>query len=167
MDLVLLCVYMTFSYHVRSASIAMHRLGLQYLRVRYQEIELKDAVIFDLGTSSQSEVTGVPEFTRPEFIQTFSLCLDRISFDPFCEANKNIALGIALESYTQGRYTSSEYNQLVSNINAVWSSEYATSANIAGWEVYVNNQWVAVKTMGDRTEDVAKYYLKLGTLGQY
>ena len=157
---------MSFSYHVRSASIAMHRLGLQYLPIRYQNVELKDAVIFDLGTSSQSEVTGATPFTTPEFVQTFSLCLDRISFDPFCEANKDIALGIVLDAFTQGQYTSSEYNQLVSNINTVWSPEYATSANIAGWTVFVNNRWIQVKTMGDRTEDVAKYYLKLATYGQ-
>jgi hypothetical protein len=156
---------MSFSYHVKKTAIAMHTHGLQYLRVRYQSIELKDAVVFDLGTSSESEVTGVPEFTRPEFVQTFSLCLDRISFDPFCAANKSTALAAAQSAFESAQYTSTEYSQLIANLNAVWSPEYATSANIAGWEVYVN-RWIAVKTMGDRTEDVAKYYLKLGTLGQ-
>ena len=31
---------------------------------------------------------------------------------------------------------------------------------------YYNDRWIKVKTMGDRTSDVAKYYLKLGTYGQ-
>lgn len=157
---------MSFSYHVRSATIAMHRLGLQYIKVRYQGIEIKDAVIFDLGTSSESEVTGATPFTTPEFIQTFSICLDRISFDPFCASNKKIALDGVLNAYQLGQYTQSEYMQLVSNINAVWSPEYATSANIAGWEVFNDGRWLRVKTMGDRTSDVAKYYLKFGTYGQ-
>ena len=156
---------MSFSYHVQKASTAMHIYGLQYLRVRYQGVELKDAVVFDLGTSSESEVTGIPEFTKPEFVQTFSLCLDRISFDPFCAANRSAALTTAQTAFESAQYTSAEYSQLVANLNAVWSPEYATSANIAGWAVFVN-RWIAVKTMGDRTEDVAKYYLKMGTYGQ-
>ncbi len=157
---------MTFAYYAKQASSTMHRLGLQYLRVRYQGIELKDAVIFDLGTSSQSEVTGATPFTAPEFLQTFNLCLDRISFDPFCEANKQSALDSAKSIFELGQYTSTQYNQLVANINTVWSPEYATSANIGGWEVFNNDRWLQLKTMGDRTDDVAKYYLKLATLGQ-
>ena len=157
---------MSFSYHVLKSANAMHRLGLQYLSIRYQSIPLTNAVVFDNGTSSQSEVTGATPFTTPEFVQTFDVCLDRISFDPFCAANKNNALNIALNAYQLGQYTQAEYLQLVQNINAVWSPEYATSANIAGWEVLYNGRWLQLKTMGDRTEDVAKYYLKFGTLGQ-
>jgi hypothetical protein len=156
---------MSFAYHAQKSANAMHRLGLQYLRVRYQGVELTDAVVFHLGTSSQPEVAGIPEFTKPEFVQTFSLCLDRISFDPFCSANKATSLESAQSAFESAQYTSAQYNQLVSNLKVMWSIEYATSANIAGWEVYVN-RWIAVKTMGDRTEDVAKYYLKLGTYGQ-
>ena len=157
---------MSFSYYVRAASVAMNRLGLQYLKVRYQNIELKDAVIFDLGTSSESDITGASPFTNAEFVQTFSLCLDRISFNPFCDSNKNIAISNAGIAFANGQYFEGEYHQLVENINAVWSPEYATSANIAGWEVFNNERWTKLKTMGDRTSDVAKYYLKLATYGQ-
>jgi hypothetical protein len=157
---------MSFAYHVRAASVAMHRLGLQYLKIRYQNIELKDAVVFDMGTSSESEVTGATPFTTPEFVQTFSACLDRISFDPFCEANKNSLIATATTAYNNGQYFQEQYEQLVENLIVAWSPDYATSANIAGWEVYYNGRWIKVKTMGDRTEDVAKYYLKLATYGQ-
>jgi hypothetical protein len=157
---------MSFAYHVQVASRVMHRLGLQYIKVRYQNVELKDAVVFDMGTSSESEVTGVPEFTNPEFVQTFSACLDRISFDPFCAANKAALIATATTAYGNGQYFQDQYEQIVENLTIAWTPEYATSANIAGWEVYYNDRWIKVKTMGDRTSDVAKYYLKLGTYGQ-
>jgi hypothetical protein len=156
---------MSYAYHIQAASRTMRRLGLQYLKIRYQGIELKDAVIFDMGTSSESEVTGAAPFTTPEFVQVFNVCLDRISFDPFCLANKTTALAAAEAAFDDGQYFQAEYDQLVENIAVIWSPEYATSANIAGWEVFTN-RWVKIKTMGDRTEDVAKYYLKLATYGQ-
>jgi hypothetical protein len=157
---------MTFAYHIQKASKTMHLYGLQYLRVRYQNIELKDTVVFDMGTSSESEITGATPFTAAEFVQTFSACLDRISFDPFCTANKAALIATATTAYNNGQYLQEQYEQIVQNLIIAWTPEYATSANIAGWEVFYNNRWIKVKTVGDRTEDVAKYYLKLATYGQ-
>jgi hypothetical protein len=144
----------------------MHRLGLQYIKIRYQNVELTDAVVFDMGTSSESEVTGATPFTVSEFVQTFSACLDRISFDPFCAANKAALIATATTAYNNNQYFQEQYEQIVESLTIAWTPEYATSANIAGWEVYYNDRWIKVKTMGDLTSDVAKYYLKLGTYGQ-
>lgn len=128
---------MTFSYYVLQAHRTMHRLGLQYLVVRYGGNIIPDAVLFDKGTSSESETSGSVPFTTSEFLQSFDVCLPKESFLAFCAEHG-------------------------------YDADYITSANMGEWEVSRETGcFECVKVMGDRTANVADYYIKLVTLGQY
>ena len=128
---------MSFSYFVLQNHRTMHRLGLQYIAVRYGGNIIPDAVIFDNGTSSESEANGSVPFTTSEFLQSFDVCLPKESFLSVCAEHG-------------------------------YNADYITSANIGGWEISRDDGvFEEVKVMGDRTANVADYYIKLVTLGQY
>jgi hypothetical protein len=129
---------MTFAYFVDLQHNALRQVGLQYLLVRYGGALITDAVLYDMGTSNETEASGASPFTGSEFLQTFGVCLQRPSFDNFCALNgfdADYATAANMDGWDISKDNGATYEQM--------------------------------KVLGDRTVSVVEYYVKLVTLGQY